>query len=193
MIANYGYQDGSGEYFITIDTGCCLTCEGRWCVEACPQQLFAIEMDDYDDEVAVIVEAARKQLKELCACCKGQNGSGRSRTQASLHHGVCGGRPAAQLVTAVRPRRTLDVRVDGETVTVDEEGHRSGGLRRGRPLCSPPVPTIPVWPAARWPRRGASASGSVECGLCAVRAGDGAVVLACNTPVKAGHRCAHRR
>jgi ferredoxin len=70
MIANYGYQDGSGVYFITIDTDCCVACEGRWCVGACPQSLYVIEPDDYDDEVAAIVEPARRQLKERCAGCK---------------------------------------------------------------------------------------------------------------------------
>jgi ferredoxin len=70
MIANYGYQDGSGEYYITIVTDRCLDCEGRWCVAACPQSLYAIEADDYDDEVATIAAAARKQLKEKCAACK---------------------------------------------------------------------------------------------------------------------------
>ncbi len=31
--ANYGYKDGSGEYFITIDTDLCNSC-GK-CAEAC--------------------------------------------------------------------------------------------------------------------------------------------------------------
>jgi hypothetical protein len=26
MIANYGYKDGSGEFFISIDTDCCDGC-----------------------------------------------------------------------------------------------------------------------------------------------------------------------
>ena len=70
MIANYGYQDGSGAYFITIDTDRCLGCEGRWCVAACPEALFLIEADDYDDEVATIVEEARRSLRERCSGCK---------------------------------------------------------------------------------------------------------------------------
>jgi predicted molibdopterin-dependent oxidoreductase YjgC len=70
MIANYGYHDGSGEYFITIDTGRCVDCAGRWCVAACPESLFVIEVDDYDDDVAVIAETGRKKLKEACAGCK---------------------------------------------------------------------------------------------------------------------------
>lgn len=70
MIANYGYQDGSGQYFITIDTGKCEDCAGRWCVYACPRSLFLIEQDDYDEEVATIEVSARKKLKEKCAPCK---------------------------------------------------------------------------------------------------------------------------
>lgn len=74
MIANYGYEDGSGQYYLTIDTDRCIDCEGRWCLEACPQSLFVIEADDYDDEVATIVGSARKQLKERCADCKPAGG-----------------------------------------------------------------------------------------------------------------------
>lgn len=70
MIANYGYRDGSGEYYITIDTGECLACEGRWCVDACPERLFEIETDDYDDEVACVAAAGRRLLKEKCSACK---------------------------------------------------------------------------------------------------------------------------
>lgn len=78
MIANYGYEDGSGFYYITIDGTICATCAVRGCVEACPQGVYAIEMDDYDDLVAVVTEQARKRLRELCSACKGQNGSGGS-------------------------------------------------------------------------------------------------------------------
>ena len=48
MRANYGYTDGSGEWYITIDTNKCDGC--RACAEACPEGCFAIEVDDYDDE-----------------------------------------------------------------------------------------------------------------------------------------------
>jgi ferredoxin len=70
LIAHYGYRDGSGEYYITIDTDRCIECEGRWCVAACPEDLFVIEIDDYDDEVATILESARKSLRERCTDCK---------------------------------------------------------------------------------------------------------------------------
>ena len=78
MIANYGYEDGSGFYYITIDGGICATCSDHACVKACPHAVYEIEMDDYDDFVAVVSEKTRKRLRELCASCKGQNGSGGS-------------------------------------------------------------------------------------------------------------------
>ena len=70
MKANYGYEDGSGFYYITIDGDVCATCVDRGCVGACPQDVFIIEMDDYDDHVAVVREDARKRLREICAACK---------------------------------------------------------------------------------------------------------------------------
>jgi Fe-S-cluster-containing hydrogenase component 2 len=70
VIANYGYEDGSGSYYITIDGDVCATCSEHGCVSACPQAVFSIEMDDYDDYVAVVAEGARKRLRELCSGCK---------------------------------------------------------------------------------------------------------------------------
>ncbi len=68
MRANYGYTDGSGEWYITIDTGKCDGCGD--CVEACPQGVFAVEIDDYDDEVCMVVEEHRKKIKYTCGPCK---------------------------------------------------------------------------------------------------------------------------
>lgn len=68
--ANYGYEDGSGFYYITIDGDACVDCAHRGCVSACPQGVYVIEMDDYDDHVAVVREDVRKRLREICAACK---------------------------------------------------------------------------------------------------------------------------
>jgi ferredoxin len=76
VIANYGYEDASGFYYITIDGGICAGCRDHGCVAACPQRVYSMEMDDYDDLAAVVVEGARKRLRELCAGCKGHNGGG---------------------------------------------------------------------------------------------------------------------
>ena len=74
MIANYGYEDGSGFYYVTIDGDRCARCSERGCVKACPQDVYTIEMDDYDEPAAVVAEKARRRLRDLCAACKGQNG-----------------------------------------------------------------------------------------------------------------------
>jgi ferredoxin-like protein FixX len=68
--ANYGYMDGSGDFFITIDTDQCLECTDHSCVNVCPVDLFEIIVDDYDEEVAAIKEEHRKKLKYDCAPCK---------------------------------------------------------------------------------------------------------------------------
>ena len=72
MKANYGYKDGSGEFFITIDTDLCDSC-GK-CVEACPANVLEVGEDLNDplseDEVASVTEAERKKIKYTCAPCK---------------------------------------------------------------------------------------------------------------------------
>lgn len=70
MIANYGYTDGSGEYYISIDTDGCVECEKHPCVTACPKGIFEIIEDDYDDLVAAVKAESRKSLKYICADCK---------------------------------------------------------------------------------------------------------------------------
>ncbi|MFH1862549.1 MAG: 4Fe-4S dicluster domain-containing protein [bacterium] len=70
MKANYGYKDGSGDYFITIDTDNCLQCSAHPCISACPVGALAIITDDYDDQVAAVADEHRKKIKFSCAPCK---------------------------------------------------------------------------------------------------------------------------
>ncbi len=70
MKANYGYMDGSGEFYITIDTDNCIECSHHACIEACPKGMFDIEVNDYDEEVAMIKEEFRKKIKYECSECK---------------------------------------------------------------------------------------------------------------------------
>lgn len=70
MKANYGYTDGSGDYYIAIETEGCLKCIEHNCVDACPQEVFDIIEDDYDDMVAAVVEQHRRSLAYVCAECK---------------------------------------------------------------------------------------------------------------------------
>jgi Fe-S-cluster-containing hydrogenase component 2 len=70
MIANYGYRDAEGEFYITIDTDRCAECQGKPCVPACPKSLFIEEEDPYGDDVVAIDDAKRKKIKYECAECK---------------------------------------------------------------------------------------------------------------------------
>ena len=71
-IANYGYTDGSGDYYIVVNTdnydGC-----GK-CVEACPRDVLEVITDDYDDLVVTVREEHSKNLKYVCAPCKPVSG-----------------------------------------------------------------------------------------------------------------------
>lgn len=70
MIANYGYEDGSGHYYIKIDTAKCAECSNKGCITSCPEELFVTELDDFDDEVVLIRDDARNTLQTSCASCK---------------------------------------------------------------------------------------------------------------------------
>lgn len=75
MIANYGYKDGSGEYYISIDTDKCVACTaGRACLTACPKAMYESMVDDYDDEVVCIKAEFRRNLAYDCAECKPSSG-----------------------------------------------------------------------------------------------------------------------
>ena len=75
MIANYGYKDGSGEYYIAIDTDQCIQCPvDHACTKVCPKGMFEIITDDYDDNVAAIKQAHRRALAYECTVCKPAGG-----------------------------------------------------------------------------------------------------------------------
>ncbi|MFA4917080.1 MAG: 4Fe-4S binding protein [Syntrophales bacterium] len=67
-IANYGYTDGSGDYYITIDGNNCDGCAK--CVAACPENIIEVILNDYDELVAEVRSDAVKNLKYICAPCK---------------------------------------------------------------------------------------------------------------------------
>ena len=73
MLANYGYKDASGDFFITIDTDKCDGCGD--CVTACPVGVFEVLDEDPNDPmrdgpVAVVVADKKKKLKYECGACK---------------------------------------------------------------------------------------------------------------------------
>jgi predicted CoA-substrate-specific enzyme activase len=64
MKVNYGYSDGTGEYFITVDTSKCDGC-GE-CVKACPSGLFVIFNNENGRPKATIKEEMRKKIAIAC-------------------------------------------------------------------------------------------------------------------------------
>lgn len=78
MIANYGFKDGSGDWFIVIDTEKCNGC-GK-CVDVCPAHVFEIGPDEFDisRETAVVSvkHEERKKVRYSCAPCRPGYGVG---------------------------------------------------------------------------------------------------------------------
>jgi len=72
MIANYGYKDGSGDFFISINTDQCNGCGD--CVKACPYAVLEIKMDENDpfreEPVVGVTNEHRKKIKYSCGPCK---------------------------------------------------------------------------------------------------------------------------
>jgi ferredoxin len=75
VITYYGYSDGSGEYYIVIDTDKCNGC-GK-CVTQCPFGVLQLEtefIDLEDKTVASVTEQERKKLRYTCSGCKPETG-----------------------------------------------------------------------------------------------------------------------
>jgi ferredoxin len=75
LITYYGYTDGSGEYYIVVDSDKCDGC-GE-CTKACPQNVLQLEsvFVDLDDKtLASVNEENHKKIKYTCAPCKPENG-----------------------------------------------------------------------------------------------------------------------
>jgi len=60
----YGYSDGTGEYFITVDNSLCNGC-GR-CVPACPGGVLVMAQDGNGDMKATVKETVRRRLAFAC-------------------------------------------------------------------------------------------------------------------------------
>ncbi|MBI2979334.1 MAG: 4Fe-4S binding protein [Chloroflexi bacterium] len=78
MQAFYGFKDGSGDWFVIIDTDKCDGC-GK-CVAVCPANVLEVDNNEYDplseEIVAKVREAERKKVRYSCAGCHPGYGEG---------------------------------------------------------------------------------------------------------------------
>ena len=68
LIAHYGYADGSGEYYLIVDTDRCDGC-GR-CVEVCPNDILELAPDDYGKTVVRVKDEFVNSIGYICPACK---------------------------------------------------------------------------------------------------------------------------
>lgn len=82
---NYGYKDGAGTWYITVDTDVCDGCEhiedGAECVNVCPANMWELKEDEFaimgDGEmVAAIKEDYQNSVRYDCSPCKSPSGDG---------------------------------------------------------------------------------------------------------------------
>jgi ferredoxin len=64
MIVHYGYRDAMGDFRITVDTDKCNGCGD--CLEICPEDLFELEEDDYDEIKIVVKQDLINKVGILC-------------------------------------------------------------------------------------------------------------------------------
>jgi len=64
MRVNYGYTDGIGDFFITVDGDKCNGCGD--CVTACPEGILEIQPDDDNEPKAVVKPEHLKTLGYTC-------------------------------------------------------------------------------------------------------------------------------
>jgi NAD-dependent dihydropyrimidine dehydrogenase PreA subunit len=76
MLANYGYKDGSGDFFIIVDTDKCDGCGA--CVDVCPADVLEIVENEFDIDaetgIAAVAEQHKKKIKYSCGPCKPASG-----------------------------------------------------------------------------------------------------------------------
>jgi ferredoxin len=72
MQAFFGFKDGSGDWFLIIDTEKCNGCGS--CVEVCPAHALEVSEDEFDpfreEQVARVKDEERKKLRYTCAPCQ---------------------------------------------------------------------------------------------------------------------------
>jgi ferredoxin len=90
MIAQYGFKDGSGDWFVVIDTDKCTGCGD--CVRACPANVLEVGEDEYDpcneEPVASVKAEERNKIRYSCAPCQPGYGENPPPCEAACEPGA---------------------------------------------------------------------------------------------------------
>lgn len=80
MQQNFGYKDGAGTWYVTVDTDACDACTGRdgvRCVDVCPADLWELTENEFEilseEMVAAIKGDRENDLRYDCSPCKSPN------------------------------------------------------------------------------------------------------------------------
>jgi predicted CoA-substrate-specific enzyme activase len=82
----YGYNDATGDYYITIDLSKCDGC-GK-CVTACPAAIFEVIQENGRQPKAKVAEASRKRLSILCPGYRACSSARESNCQGACPQGA---------------------------------------------------------------------------------------------------------
>ncbi len=90
MIENYGSKDGSGAWFVIIDTNKCDGC-GK-CLNVCPASALELGPDEFDisreTPVVSVKPGERRKVRYTCAPCRPGYGAGPPPCVASCETGA---------------------------------------------------------------------------------------------------------
>ncbi|MCL2691494.1 MAG: 4Fe-4S binding protein [Candidatus Bathyarchaeota archaeon] len=82
MISYHGYSDGSGEYFLSVDSDKCNGCQK--CINKCPQNILHIELMFIDLEDKPIAAVKKEQCNKIRYTCTQQCNPEKNQTPCIL-------------------------------------------------------------------------------------------------------------
>jgi ferredoxin len=72
MIIQYGYADGIGEFYISINSSICNVC--CKCINECPEKIFEIYVNEINEKMVKVKDEMSNKIGYICP---GQNKCGK--------------------------------------------------------------------------------------------------------------------